>query len=107
MRIESVGRVELAYSQGEDLTSWVSTTVLGAPGEARQDTYDGLEPSMQEAAGNAVEEFMRELEIWSMTLQRHCPKDWNRCSAILLHSFSGEVLTRDRHSPGGDSHFHV
>jgi len=32
--------------------------------------------------------FMRELEGWSMQLQRHCPDDWNRCSAVLLRCLS-------------------
>lgn len=33
----------------------------------------------------AVEELMRELERWSMELQRHCAQDWNKCSAMFAH----------------------
>lgn len=38
----------------------------------------------------AVEEHMRELERWSMELQRHCAGDWNRLSEILLQCLSTE-----------------
>jgi len=32
----------------------------------------------------AVEGFMRDLEVWSVELQRHCPEDWNQfCSVIV------------------------
>jgi len=36
-----------------------------------------------------VDDFVRELERWSMELQRHCPEDWNQCSAILVQCLSG------------------
>mmetsp|Transcript_8644 Transcript_8644/g.18295 ORF Transcript_8644/g.18295 Transcript_8644/m.18295 type:complete len:544 (-) Transcript_8644:152-1783(-) len=36
------------------------------------------------AAGSALEEAMRELERWSIELQRHCPEDWNHFAAMLV-----------------------
>jgi len=33
--------------------------------------------------GSVVGEFLKVLESWSMELQRHCPHDWNLCSAVL------------------------
>lgn len=41
-------------------------------------------PLDSEAANASLQDFMRELERWSMELQRHCPEDWNQCSAILV-----------------------
>eukprot|EP00929_Paragymnodinium_shiwhaense_P110749 TRINITY_DN7798_c0_g1_i2.p1 TRINITY_DN7798_c0_g1~~TRINITY_DN7798_c0_g1_i2.p1 ORF type:complete len:540 (-),score=93.44 TRINITY_DN7798_c0_g1_i2:70-1689(-) len=35
-------------------------------------------------------DFMRELEKWSIELQRHCPQDWNQCSAVLIQCISQE-----------------
>merc|ERR1712217_893974 len=33
-----------------------------------------------------VEDLMREVERWSLELQRHCPEDWNQFSAVLVHA---------------------
>jgi len=44
---------------------------------------------LAEPARAAMEELMRELETWSMELQRHCPEDWNQCSAVLLQCLEG------------------
>jgi len=43
----------------------------------------GVEPAA------AVEGLMHELESWSIELQRHCPEDWNQCSAILVRCLTG------------------
>lgn len=42
------------------------------------------------ATRQAVEDFMRELERWSLELQRRCPEDWNQCSAVLVQCLTGE-----------------
>lgn len=47
------------------------------------------------SARTVVEELMRELEKWSLELQRHCASDWNQCSAMLLHCVS-EVAKKGR-----------
>jgi len=44
---------------------------------------------LPEPAQQAVEELMRELERWSIKLQRHCPEDWNQCSAIIVQCLTG------------------
>jgi len=46
------------------------------------------------AADTAVEDLMHSLEPWSIELQRHCPEDWNQCSAILV-----QCLTRASEKP--------
>lgn len=51
--------------------------------------YEALEPRKREQAGAAVEEFMNQLEAWSMELQRHNPKDWNEFIAMILKCLSG------------------
>lgn len=40
-------------------------------------------------ARNFLENFALQLEPWSIELQRHCPEDWNQCSAVLV-----QCLTR-------------
>jgi len=42
---------------------------------------------------SGVDAFMRDLERWSMELQRHIAGDWNRLSELLLQCLSGEVGT--------------
>lgn len=36
-----------------------------------------------------VEQLMRELEGWSMELQRHCAPDWSQCSSVLVRCLIG------------------
>lgn len=51
----------------------------------------GLRPCDLAADGALYEvvEFVKELEIWSMELQRHCPQDWNQCSSLLVRCLTG------------------
>jgi len=44
-----------------------------------------------EAAPGAVEVFMRELEKWSVEVQRYCAEDWNQCCSVLVHCLSNSV----------------
>lgn len=37
----------------------------------------------------AIASFMRDLESWSVELQRHCAEDWNQCSAVLMQCLAG------------------
>jgi hypothetical protein len=39
----------------------------------------------------AMEDLMRDLEWYSIELQRHCPEDWNQCSAILVQCLTGDA----------------
>mmetsp|Transcript_34162 Transcript_34162/g.79400 ORF Transcript_34162/g.79400 Transcript_34162/m.79400 type:complete len:526 (-) Transcript_34162:120-1697(-) len=50
------------------------------------------------AARQAVEDLMRNLERWSLELQRRCPEDWNQCSAVLVQCLTGE----SQRQPAGD-----
>lgn len=36
-----------------------------------------------------LDSFCLKLEHWSLELQRHCPEDWNQCSAVLVQCLSG------------------
>merc|ERR1712216_448012 len=42
-----------------------------------------LEPHRQKECADAVDKLMLELEKWSMELQRHCPRDWNKFVELL------------------------
>lgn len=37
----------------------------------------------------AIRELLLGIETCSMELQRHCPEDWNQCSAVLVHCLTG------------------
>jgi len=42
-------------------------------------------------AATAVGDFMRAIEWWSVEVQRHCPEDWNQCSAVLVQCLTKNV----------------
>jgi len=46
-------------------------------------------PTRRSEARKVAESFSRELERWSVELQRHCPEDWNQCSAVLVQCLTG------------------
>lgn len=61
--------------------------------------YQRLPPCEgRDRAQAAAEELMRELERWSIMLQRHCPDDFNQCCAILMQCLSGE--SNKQEAPG-------
>jgi len=65
----------------------VKRVVRGAVG--KEDACSCLAPTLRDGASEAVEGLMHELEKWSIELQRHCPEDWNQCSAILVQCLTG------------------
>jgi hypothetical protein len=52
--------------------------------------YSAFSSGVQSAARPAVEGFMRDLEFWSVDLQRHCPEDWNQFCSVIVDSLSSE-----------------
>jgi len=58
---------------------------------AHPDLYEFQEPAHRASLHTAVEDLMRDLEGWSLELQRHCPNDWNQCSAILVQCLNHET----------------
>lgn len=49
----------------------------------------------------SVQDFMRDLEGWSVEVQRHHPEDWNQCSAVLVQCLSSSGLPqKQRHADG-------
>lgn len=72
----------------------VRRAVAGS-GEDAQEVYSRLAPGpAADAAKQAAEAFMHEMERWSIDLQRHCPSDWNQFSAVLLQCLSGGGVER-------------
>jgi hypothetical protein len=53
--------------------------------------FDGIVGERVAAAQSATEGLMRDLEKYSMELQRHCPDDWNQTSAVLLQCLEGSM----------------
>mmetsp|Transcript_86791 Transcript_86791/g.218470 ORF Transcript_86791/g.218470 Transcript_86791/m.218470 type:complete len:535 (-) Transcript_86791:127-1731(-) len=62
--------------------------VVNGPG-AQEDAFGSLAPGLRAEAEAVAEDLMHELEKWSIELQRHCPEDWNQCSAILVQCLTG------------------
>merc|ERR1719158_2666419 len=61
----------------------------------QQDFHDDSSPTgvysgtqVQKSRG-AVDDLLLSIEKWSLELQRHCPEDWNQCSAVLVHCLMG------------------
>lgn len=65
----------------------VKRVVNGSGGQ--QDNFECLVPGLRAEAEAGAEDLMHELEKWSIELQRHCPEDWNQCSAILVQCLTG------------------
>jgi len=52
--------------------------------------YNALDDCGRDVVRAEVEGLMHALEPWSIKLQRHCPEDWNQCSAVVVQCLSGE-----------------
>eukprot|EP00930_Biecheleria_cincta_P030558 TRINITY_DN21167_c0_g1_i1.p1 TRINITY_DN21167_c0_g1~~TRINITY_DN21167_c0_g1_i1.p1 ORF type:complete len:612 (+),score=84.64 TRINITY_DN21167_c0_g1_i1:82-1836(+) len=73
-------QVCMELSEAEHSDTWWQALVRGAMAGPGQ-THGGAGASEQHEA--TLEGFLRNLEIFSMELQRHIPEDWNRCCSIL------------------------
>lgn len=64
----------------------IHRAVRGSSGESCGGSAADLATMKQHAApaAAALEEFMHDLEAWSMELQRHSPEDWNECVNVLV-----------------------
>mmetsp|Transcript_13506 Transcript_13506/g.36433 ORF Transcript_13506/g.36433 Transcript_13506/m.36433 type:complete len:509 (+) Transcript_13506:124-1650(+) len=75
-----------ARSRTHGTATWeilVRRAVAGAEGDG--DFCHGCSPATQ----TAVQDLMREVEWWSLELQRHCPEDWNQWSAVIVQCLNG------------------
>jgi len=75
-------------TSAEDCSAWgllMKRVIVGTG----HDIFGGVLPAHRDEAIALVEEFMLDLERWSIELQRHCPEDWNQCSAVLVQCLSG------------------
>mmetsp|Transcript_24641 Transcript_24641/g.79728 ORF Transcript_24641/g.79728 Transcript_24641/m.79728 type:complete len:521 (-) Transcript_24641:131-1693(-) len=77
-----IGRAKAADKEQEAWEALVQRVVSG------DRSIDSAEAEV------ALEDLMHSLEPWSIELQRHCPEDWNQCSAILV-----QCLTRASEKP--------
>jgi len=85
-----------AVKSGAEAAAWqqlIRRAIFGA-GDAAPEGSGPARPQrgglQGTAACRAVEDLMRELERWSLELQRRCPEDWNQCSAVLVQCLTGE-----------------
>jgi len=87
---QPAGAVGVPAVSAAETVAWeiLVKRVVHGPG-GTEDVYGCLAPSLREAVQGHVEELMHELEKWSIELQRHCPEDWNQCSAILVQCLAG------------------
>lgn len=77
----------------EALVRRVVNGVAGGAADAQRDNEGLATPG----ARAAIDGLVLELERWSIELQRHCPEDWNQCSAILVRCLVGDVSVKERH----------
>jgi hypothetical protein len=73
----------MASKGGSKSAAWerlVKQAILGDGQDTQRDVV---------GAGNHVLELLHVAEKWSLELQRHCPEDWNQCSAVLVHCLAG------------------
>jgi len=68
---------------------WATLVKRAVSGETNDETYSIVSPEIRATAQPAIEDLMRDLEGYSIELQRHCPEDWNQCSAILVQCLTG------------------
>jgi len=57
--------------------------------DGESSVWHRADAQVKSEANAAVDAFSRELEKWSVELQRHCPEDWNQCSAVLVQCLTG------------------
>jgi hypothetical protein len=90
---QPAGAVGVPSTSAAETVAWeilVKRVVTGTGDSAgTEDVYGCLAPALREGTQIHVEELMHELERWSIELQRHCPEDWNQCSAILVQCLTG------------------
>jgi hypothetical protein len=73
------------YAQGAAAEAALAELTRRAVAGTARGTVEGeVDPVLR-----ATEDLMRELEGWSVELQRHCPEEWNQCSALLVQCLSG------------------
>jgi len=59
-----------------------------AAGPNGEDFYKTLEVEFRDLSTSLVEDLMREIEKYSMELQRHCPEEWNQYMALTVQCFA-------------------
>jgi hypothetical protein len=99
--IEKFQKVERIFNAGGGRSSphpsaWKSLVKRVVSGESGDNTYGNVSPRTRLEAQPAMEDLMRDLEWYSIELQRHCPEDWNQCSAILVQCLTGDATESKR-----------
>jgi len=89
------------YSSFKEAVKLLGADLLGRPEGspqvaaweelARQAVRGERNSAIPKAAQTAARDLLRSVETWSLELQRHCPEDWNQCSAVLVHCLTGGV----------------
>jgi len=59
-----------------------------------------VDGSSSNDGASMVETLMRDVEGWSLELQRHCAEDWNQCSSVLVQCINGGSQKQHLLAPG-------
>jgi hypothetical protein len=97
-KFDQVNKLLTESSRTCDATSHAQKLLVRrvVKGSSSAADFDGIAGESVAAAQAATEGLMRDMEKYSMELQRHCPDDWNQTSAILLQCLEGSMgKTRD------------
>jgi hypothetical protein len=87
-----------ADSQSPYAATWKTLVKLLVNRRTDESIYEEIAHDTRLEAQVSTEDLLRDLERWSMELQRHCPEAWNQCSAILVHCLTGDA-TKSTHEP--------
>lgn len=84
------GTGSLAAESGEKFV-WdlLVKRVVSGDGSGSRASGNYLTVSQRDQVHLVIEDLIHDLEKWSIELQRHCPEDWNQCSAILVQCLTG------------------
>jgi len=79
----------------EDIIRIITVFAVGDESEC-----DAIKQSLDSEASDALSKLLRDLEAWSMELQRHRATEWNQCGAILVRCLVGD--REEAHEKAGD-----
>jgi hypothetical protein len=94
-RIQLALSARLQLSSGRPHTGSVAREVFLRAAVGGFDSATNTGTLASEVVGAQLEDFMRELEEWSIEVQRHCAEDWNQCSAVVVRCLAGHCRSSE------------
>jgi len=91
MLVQAMSSWCLVSKHHPEAVAWEVLVKRAVAGNTNSDApYSAFSSSVQAVARPVVDGFMRDLEFWSVDLQRHCPEDWNQFCSVMVDSLGCE-----------------